>query len=224
MNKIVALIPARGGSKGIPKKNIINLNGYPLIYYTIEASKKTSINEIWVSTDDEEIKNIALNYGAKVIDRPPELSTDKSSSEDALLHFAENVDFDILVFIQNTSPMLKSEDINKGIDKIINEEYDSIISLSIANDLLMWNENIKPINYDLMSRGRRQERKDLYIENGAFYITKRECLLESKCRISGKIGFVQIPYWRSFQIDDYDDLDGISKLMVQNYGEKYGSK
>jgi len=215
--KIISLILARGRSKGITKKNIINLNGHPLIYYTIKESKKSIVvnSNIWLSTDDKEIKNIALRYGIKVLDRPDELATDKSSSEDALLHFAENVDFDILIFIQPTSPLLKAKDINEGIYKIINEDYDSILSLSIANDLLMWDENIKPINYDLLNRGRRQERKNLYIENGAFYITKRECLLKSKCRISGKIGFVQIPYWRSFQIDNFDDLEGISKLMVE---------
>jgi len=212
--KVVSLILARGKSKTIPRKNLYKLNGHPLIYYTIEESKKSNVDETWVSTEDKEIKDIALSYGINVIDRPVELASDESSSEDALLHFAESIDFDILVFIQPTSPLLKSSDINKGINMIINEDYDSLISLSIANDLLIWDENLKPINYDPMNRGRRQDRRYLYIENGAFYITKKECLLKSKCRISGKIGFVQIPYWRSFQIDDFNDLNGISKIMI----------
>ena len=211
--KIVSVILARGNSKSIPKKNIYNLNGYPLIYYTIKASKKSNVDETWVSTEDAEIKEVSLNYGAYVLDRPAELATDYSSSEDSLLHFSENVDFDILVFIQATSPMLTYTDINKGIDKILTEECDSLLSLSIANDLLIWNKDLKPINYDPGNRGRRQDREDLYIENGAFYITTRDALLESKCRISGKIGFVEIPFWRGFQIDDYDDLYGIGKLM-----------
>lgn len=214
--KIVSLILARGGSKTIPRKSLYKLHGNPLIHYTIEASKNSNVNETWLSTEDEEIKDVALSYGINVIDRPPELASDESSSEDALMHFADNIDFDILVFIQPTSPLLKSEDINRGIYMIKNEEYDSLISLSIANDLLVWDENLKPINYDPMNRGRRQEREIIYVENGAFYITKKECLLKSKCRISGKIGVVQIPYWRSFQIDDYDDLWGIEKLMVDN--------
>jgi len=213
--KVVSLILARGKSKTIPRKNLYKLNGHPLIYYTIEESKKSNVDETWVSTEDEEIKELALIYGINVIDRPEELASDVSSSEDSLLHFAKNVEFDILVFIQLTSPLLKSSDINKGINMIINEDYDSIISLSIANDLLIWDENLKPINYDPMNRGRRQDRGYLYIENGAFYITKKEYLLKSKCRISGKIGFVQIPYWRSFQIDDFNDLEGIEKLMKE---------
>lgn len=216
--KIISLILARCESKGIPKKNIYNLNGYPLIHYTINTSKKSNVNETWLSTDCNEIKNIALSYDINVIDRPKEFSTDLSSSEEALLHFAKNIDFDILVFIQPTSPLLEYNDVNNGIDKILNENYDSIFSVSISNDLLIWDENLKPINYDPLNRGRRQDRKSLYIENGAFYITKKECLLKSKCRISGKLGFIEIPYWRSFQIDDYDDLYGIEKLMKNNGG------
>jgi len=213
--KIVSVILARGGSKTIPGKNLHDLNGYPLIYYTINASKKSMVDETWLSTEDQKIKEVALSYDINVLDRPQEYATDLSSSEDALLHFAENVDFDILVFIQPTSPLLKSKDINRGIKKILHGECDSLLSLSVANDLLVWDEDIQPINYDPMNRGRRQDRGDLYIENGAFYITRKKNLLYSKCRISGKIGFVQIPYWRSFQIDDYDDLWGIEKLMKE---------
>lgn len=214
--KIVSLILARGGSKTIPRKNVEKINGYPLIYYTIEASKKSNVDDTWVSTEDEEIKKLSLNYGAKVMDRPMELASDSSPSEDCLIHFAENVEFDLLVFIQPTSPLITFKDINKGIKIMETGEYDSLLSIALANDVLMWDiDKMIPINYELMNRKRKQTRKFFGIETGAFYITTKEALLKSKCRISGKIGYVQIPYWRSFQVDDFDDLEGIEKLMKE---------
>ena len=93
--KIVSVILARGGSKGIPQKNITDVNGQPLISYTIETSINSNVSKTWVSTDNDEIKSISLKYGAKVLDRPLKYATDISKSEDALLHFANNVDFDI---------------------------------------------------------------------------------------------------------------------------------
>ena len=108
--KIVSVILARGGSKGIPQKNIVNLNGKPLIQYSIDASNNSNVEETWVSTDCSKIKKISLTLGANVLDRPTHLATDISSSDSALLHFAENVDFEILVFIQPTSPLIKAND------------------------------------------------------------------------------------------------------------------
>ena len=98
--KVVSVILARGGSKGIPRKNIINLDGHPLIWYTINASQKSEVHETWVSTDCEKIAKVSSKLGANILMRPPNISEDTSSSEEALLDFANNVDFDILVFIQ----------------------------------------------------------------------------------------------------------------------------
>ena len=98
--KVVSIIPARKGSKGIKNKNLIDLCGKPLINYSLEASLKSLVEETWVSSDSEEILEISKNLGAKTIKRPKELCNDDSSSESALIHFAKNVDFDILVFIQ----------------------------------------------------------------------------------------------------------------------------
>ena len=100
--KTVALILARGGSKGIPNKNIINLKNKPLISYVINAANKSHCDETWVSTDSNEIKKIAQSYGANVIDRPKELSEDYSKSEEALVHFSNNIEYDILIIIQTT--------------------------------------------------------------------------------------------------------------------------
>ena len=142
MINIKTIILARGGSKGIPQKNIINLNGKPLIAYTIESAKKSRANNIYVSTNCNNIKNIAIQYGAKVISRPENMSEDSSKSEEALIHFSHNQNFDILVFIQPTSPLLLPEDINAGLDMI--SIYDSVFSAYKEHWVPRWNINATP--------------------------------------------------------------------------------
>ena len=127
--KIVSVILARGGSKGIPNKNIILIKNKPLIQYSIQASLCSKVDETWVSTDSLSIKKIALDCGAQVLDRPSKLSTDTASSDDALLHFSQHVDFDILVFLQPTSPLILFNDINTGLDLIKQSQYDSLFSV-----------------------------------------------------------------------------------------------
>ena len=210
---IVSVILARGGSKGIPNKNIIDLNGHPLIYYTIKASQKSEVHDTWVSTDSSKIKKIAESYGAKVLDRPSEYALDASSSEEALLHFADNIDFDIIVFIQPTSPLLTSLDINQGLDLMLSNEYNSICSVYEEHWVPRWTESMAPYNWDINNRPRRQDMPKLFVENGAFYITKKEDLLNYKLRYSGKIGYVQMKQESSFQIDTLDDLELIKKLL-----------
>ena len=212
--KIVSVILARGGSKGIPNKNIIDLNGKPLISYTIEASQKSNVNSTWVSTDCTKIKTISEKLNANVIDRPQEISGDLSKSEEALLHFAKQIDFDILVFIQPTSPLLKAEDINKGIELLLNDnDCNSVFSVYKQHWLPRWSLDMKPISWDVNNRPMRQEVNEEYIENGAFYITKKADLLNSKLRYSGKKNVVVMPYLRSFQIDTLDDLNLIEGLF-----------
>ena len=212
MTKIVSLILARGGSKGVPRKNIKSLNGHPLIYYTITASINSKVNETWISSDDDEILMIANDLGAKTIKRPDEISGDLSSSEEALLHFSDQIDFDILVFLQPTSPLTSSVDINNGLNMM--SKYDSVITVSKIPHKVWINK--KPI-YDLNSRKMRQQETDEnHIETGSFYITKKNNLIKSKCRISGKIGFLEIPYLKSFEIDTSEDFKFIELLIKNN--------
>ena len=211
---IVSVILARGGSKGIPKKNIIDINGKPLIYYSIEASKKSVVSKTFVSTDSDEIAEISIRHGASGrIERPKHLATDDSKSDDALLHFANKIDFDILVFIQPTSPMINHFYINEGIDMIINGGYDSVFTATKEHWIPKWNNNIEPVDWDIYNRPMRQDKENLYTENGMFYITKRKNLLESKLRYSGKIGIVDIPLQDSFQLDTIEDLELIKKII-----------
>ena len=210
---IVSCITARGGSKGIPKKNIIDLNGKPLLYYSIKASTSSIVNKTFVSTDDTEISDIALSYNVGVIDRPKALSDDNSKSDDSLLHFAGIIDFDILVFIQPTSPLIKSEYIDKGVKMIMDGKYDSVFSANKEHWIPKWDMNIQTIDWDINNRPMRQDKPELYVENGMFYITTRESLLSNKLRYGNNIGVVEIPIKDSFQIDTYEDLELMRRLI-----------
>ena len=212
--KIVSLILARGGSKGIPGKNIIDLNGLPLLSYTIKTSQKSAVEETWVSTDCNNIKNIAESLGANIIDRPTALAQDNSQSEEALLHFAEHTDFDVLVFIQPTSPLLQPKYIDQGIDLLLNDnQFDSVCTVYKEHWLPRWEQGGNPIGWNVNKRPRRQDKSELYVENGAFYITTKKNLLKSKLRYSGKIGFIEMKFSESFQVDTIDDLELIKKII-----------
>tara|TARA_R110002012_G_scaffold100670_2_gene239410 strand:- start:11314 stop:11946 length:633 start_codon:yes stop_codon:yes gene_type:complete len=209
--KIVSVIPARGGSKEIPQKNIIDVNGQPLISYTINASIGSNVSETWVSTDSLTIASVAENYGAKVIHRPIELSGDIIMPDAALVHFAENNKFDVLVFIQPTSPLLQSKYINQGLTMM--KDYDSVFSAYKEHWSPYWLESGIPIGWDINNRPRRQDKDIRFVENGAFYITTRENLLQSKLRYSGNIGIVEMPLEKSFQVDSENDLKLIKRLI-----------
>jgi N-acylneuraminate cytidylyltransferase len=211
--KIVSVILARGGSKSIPKKNLISIKGKPLIYYSIINSKNSITDETWVCSDSDEILKISKEYGAETIKRPKKLATDKSKSDESLLFFADKVEFDILVFIQPTSPLLKTKYINDGISKVKSGEFDSIFSANLEHWLPRWSLSLIPINWDVKKRPMRQDVESCFVENGAFYVTKRKNLLESGLRYSGKIGCVSMPPSESFQLDSYDDLAIIEKLL-----------
>jgi CMP-N,N'-diacetyllegionaminic acid synthase len=209
--KIVSVILARGGSKGIPGKNIMDVCGKPLLWYTINASQQSQVHETWVSTNDKKIKNVTLRYNCNVLDRPNNLSIDSSKSENALIHFVNKVECDILVFIQPTSPLLCSGDINKGLKLM--EKYDSVFSAYKEHWVPRWDENVRPVNWEINNRPMRQDVVENFVENGAFYITTRSRLLKSGVRYSGKIGIYTMPFCRSFQVDTMDDMAVIIKML-----------
>ena len=219
--KIFSVILARGGSKGIPHKNIINLGGSPLLSYSINAALNSCCDETWVSTDCSSIKSVAQTHGAKVLDRPEELATDTATSESALMHFCEKVECDYIVFIQPTSPLLISEDINKGIDRLRKHNFDSIFSAYEEHWAGRWKYNprdeypgiLSPHNYLLNKRPRRQDLPyKTYIENGAFYINSINSMKRGH-RLSGHIGIYEMPFYRSFQIDTPEDLSFMETII-----------
>lgn len=210
--KIVTIIPARGGSKGIPKKNLIKLNGKPLIYYAINASKKCSlIDETWVSSDDDEILEYSDSLGAKTLKRPDYLCTDNASSESAINHFCNEVDFDIMTFVQATSPMITSDILDRAISRHLSEEdTDSTVS-GFLDHGFWWNEN-GPL-FDPLNRPTRQKQGLLYKESGMFYITSKERFLSSGCRYSGSAKIFEVDRMSSLEIDSIDDLKLIELIM-----------
>ena len=211
--KVVTIIPARGGSKEIPKKNIVNLGGKPLLWYTAQASLASHSVETWVSTDCSEIKKVAESLGCYTINRPPSLCTDTSSSDAALMHFYQHVDFDILVFIQATSPLLEPKDINKGIEMILKEGYDSAFVASRESWLPRWTLKGVPYQWDIKNRPRRQDVEDKYLESGALYITTRAQLKKSGLRYGGKIGIIEIPNYRNLDINSPHDLQLVESFL-----------
>ena len=182
----VALVPLRGGSKAIPKKNIKIIGDRPLCAWVLDAASNASkIAQVYVSTDDQEIKKVVtgLNLGIRVLDRPAELATDDATTESVMLHFLENVpEFDRLVTIQATSPLLEGWQLDEALDRYETEQYDSMLSV-VRTKAFFWHEDGTPVNYDPLRRPRRQDFAGTFMENGAFYITDRAFLASSRCRL-----------------------------------------
>lgn len=214
--KICSIIPARGGSKGIPNKNIKLLCKKPLVCHVIDTSNNSFIGKenTYVSSDSEEILSIASAYGANPILRPKEISEDSSKSEDAILHFLDQVECDICVFIQPTSPLLKPHYINEGIEKIINDpNLTSVFSVYKESWSGTWSKNREPIGWDPQNRPMRQDAGDIFIENGAFYITRTSAIIKHKLRYFNPYDFVVMKKEDSFEIDTQEDFDLVEKIM-----------
>ena len=227
--KIIAIIPARDGSKAIPKKNIIDFAGKPLIAWTIEqAISSNLINDVYVSSNSQEILSIAINYGAKQILRPKELSNDKSSSESALLHAIDKIDEeqDLVVFLQATSPLRKMDDIDNAINKLIEENADSLLSL-IETQEFMWEESkgvFNPLTYDLRNRCDHRSLRRLYYENGSIYIFKPEILRRYNNRLGGRKSIYLMEAWQRADIDDYDDYELCLWNFKRNFSKIYSQE
>jgi N-acylneuraminate cytidylyltransferase len=211
--QILAIIPARGGSKGIPRKNIRLVAGKPLITHTIEQSLHSKLTDrTIVSTDSETIKSISEQYSAEVIERPKDLAGDTVSSELVIEH-AINVlneggfNPDIIVFLQCTSPLRRENDIDDAIKLLFNEGYDSVFSVT-KNRHFIWRGDKDHLTalFDYKNRPRRQDRNPEYIENGSIYVFRREIFKTEKNRICGKRGIYVMPYEYSFEIDEPFDF------------------
>jgi YrbI family 3-deoxy-D-manno-octulosonate 8-phosphate phosphatase len=219
MGKIVAFIPVRGGSKGIPNKNINLINSKPLVYWVIEAALGCNkIHDVYISTDSSAIAdkvNLIQDERLHVINRSKETSTDQATTESAMLEFAEQYEFDKIILIQATSPLLQSYDLDTAISSLYNSKADSLLSVA-QQKLFVWEDNngyAKPVNYDYSARPRRQDFEGIYTENGAFYITSKDLLIKSKCRMSGKIIKHIMPDNTRHEIDEPDDWAVVEHLL-----------
>lgn len=227
MSRIVAFIPVRGGSTSIPLKNIRPLLGKPLVYWTAAAASAVEdIDQVYVSTDSDAIVQAveALDLPkVKVIGRSPETATSTASSESALLEFANDYMFDYVVFIQATSPLLDSTDIERGLELMRQPDCDSVLSV-VEDKHFYWKRaeggRAQPINYDVFARPRRQDFEGCYEENGAFYITTRERLLSSRNRVSGTIRLCEMSEDSLFEIDEPEDWLIIESLLQKRLRQR----
>jgi CMP-N,N'-diacetyllegionaminic acid synthase len=184
----LAIIPARGGSKRLPRKNVLDLNGKPLIAYSIEAGLKSKyIDKVVVSSDDEEILTVSKKYGAVIIQRPDELSSDTATTFDAIKHTINNCEkYDYIILLQATSPLRDEKLIDEAIELLESKNADAIVSVCEMDHSPLWSNTLgdslsmKGFLRDDILNQRSQDLEKYYRLNGAIYICKIEKLLEEK--------------------------------------------
>jgi len=223
--RYIAFIPVRAGSKSIPLKNIREIAGRPLVHWTMRAADEcATIDTVVVSTDSPEIEAAVSAFGSPKVTvhrRSPESATDTASTEQVMLEYArEHDDFDAMVLIQATSPLLVAEDLSRGIERFESGEFDSLLSV-VRQKRFLWaekNGRAEALNYDAACRPRRQEFEGFFAENGAFYIVTRSGLLESRCRLTGRIGLVEMDEASYYEIDEPSDWAIVDGLLRQREG------
>ena len=217
-----AFIPVRGGSKSIPLKNIKELNGKPLVYWTIKAAQDADcVDKIIVATDSNDIKNVVISFNftkVEIYDRDPKNAQDTSSTESVMLEYIMKSDLkkeEKFILIQATSPLLTSDDIDGMFEKLQNSDADSIFS-GVREKQFHWIETsngVEPINYDYKNRPRRQDFQGILAENGACYINSVENILRDECRLSGRIECYELPSETAYEIDEESDWLIVENLM-----------
>ena len=211
--KILAVIPARGGSKGIPRKNVRLMAGKPLIYYAISnAGKCSAVTDVVVTSDDDEILNIAENYGAVALTRSPGLAGDAVTLDPVICDAVKQMEsrrqyrYDIVVTLQATSPVLKSGTLNEAIKSFIETGAETYIS-AVNKPHLSWGKNENGYDPLYEKRLNRQQLPPNYLEAGAFLITRREFVTENS-RMGSKISVYEIPE------DEAVDIDAVSDWVL----------
>ena len=224
----VAIIPARGGSKGIPRKNIKELDRKPLIAHIIETALKVrGLDRVIVSTDDKKIAEIAKKYGAEVpFNRPKELARDETPTLPVLQHAVkyleeeENYKPGIVVLLYTTSPLISAERVSEAIELLKEGEFDSVLSV-VEDRGHYWiegNEGYKKLYPKVLKN--RQFIKPLFKENGAIYICRRGLLMRKNEIVGGKIGFLVMKKDESIDIDELLDFEFAEFLMNRRCNEK----
>lgn len=218
--EVVAVIPARGGSKGVPRKNLRRVGGVPLIGRAVSAAREASrIDRVVVSTDDAEIAAIAREWGAEVVERPTELAGDEASSESALLHALEElasrgVETDILVFLQATSPFIHAADLDAAIARVAAGAEDVVFS-AVESWGFLWRaggDGMTGINHDPARRPRRQDRAPEYLETGAFYVLDASGFRAARHRFFGRTGVAVVDERGAIEVDTTEQLELASAI------------
>lgn len=231
-NPYTAFIPVREGSKSIKLKNIRPIAGRPLVCWTIEAACGCdAIREVWVSTDGESIRRCVEEHRSefshpekiRFADRDPATASDTASTESAMIDFARKEDFQHIILIQATSPLLSSEDLTGAVMLYEQGGYDSVLS-AVRQKRFTWTKdsqgNCFASNYDYNHRPRRQEFDGFLVENGAFYITSAQAFQKSQCRLSGRVGIYEMAEESYYEIDEPSDWVIVENLLGRKEKEK----
>jgi CMP-N,N'-diacetyllegionaminic acid synthase len=230
--KVLAIIPARGGSKGVPNKNIKILGDRPLIAYSIESALATNlIQDVVVSTDSKEIKQISLQYGAQVpFMRPDYLSNDSAKSIDVVIHTLEyfkkkRVTYDAVILLQPTTPFRKTTLIEKALKKYKGDYLDSLVSVlpvpTKYNPHWVFEENeegrlfISTGEVEIIPR--RQDLPKVYIRDGSIYITSTEVILNDKTFYGKALGFLEVSHQLHVNIDTLEDWAKAENILKSNF-------
>lgn len=217
--RVVAVIPARGGSKGVPRKNLLPIGGVPLVARAIAAARATpAIDRVIVSTDSAEIADLARAHGAEVIDRPRAISGDSASSESALLHALDLVDPEVLVFVQATSPFIDSAALGRAVERVQRGDDDVVFS-AFATYAFLWqasSDGLIGVNHEAAHRPRRQDREPHFHETGAFYVMRAAGFREAQHRFFGRVGVELVDERTAIEIDTPDQAqlaEAIARLI-----------
>ncbi len=213
---MAVIIPARGGSKGILNKNILDFCGRPLLAWSIlQSLAAKSVDQVFVSSDSPAILEISEQNGARGIVRPAALANDTASSEDALLHALAWIERDSklpdwIAFLQATSPLREPGDIDGSISAAESGGFDSLFSMSVLHDCTIWHrvgEELRGLTFDPWKRGRRQDRAPLFLENGSIYLFRPEVLRRANNRFGKRIGMFEMEAWKAHEIDDLAGME-----------------
>jgi N-acylneuraminate cytidylyltransferase len=213
---VAALVPLRGGSKSIPLKNIKNIAGKPLCLWVLEAACNSKlIDRVYVSTDSDTIAGVVRESlpSVEIISRKADLATDTASTESVMMDFMDRVNFDILITIQATSPMTTAHDLDNAIKFYSSNGYDSLLT-AVRIKRFFWTDKSKPVNYNPLNRPMRQHFDGYLMENGAFYITGKDILKKTGCRLGGKIGIYEMPQETGLEIDEPSDWKITENLLI----------
>ena len=225
--KVLALIPARGGSKGIKDKNIVDVCGKPLIAYSIIAAQKSKyIDDVIITTDSEKIKEVAEKYGADVpFLRPAELATDNAKTIDAVMHSINTLkemgrDYDILLLLQPTCPLRTIDDINNSLELFVSKNYTSLVSVNKVNEhpILMRKINEDGIMENLLnlpSTIRRQDMPPIYKVNGSIYINLINKLNNETSLNDNPLAYITKEE-HSVDIDNISDIERVKRYLNNN--------
>jgi CMP-N,N'-diacetyllegionaminic acid synthase len=215
VNRVLAIIPARGGSKGIPGKNLVPLCGKPLVQWSIDVAKKAkSVRDIVLTSDSREILEVGCHQGVRLLLRDPKLAQDDTSTEavikDVIDKHITDFDPDCLVLLQPTSPIREPKHIDEAVDMLMRENLDSVVSV-VESHSLLWRMNgykaIPRAMYDIANRQRRQDMGSQYEENGSIYVFTIDHWEAMGNRLGGKVGLYRMPGQTKIQVDSLSDLD-----------------